>query len=85
MSKKLFVGSLPWAVNDATLLSTFQAHGNVLSAKVIVDRQTGRSKGFGFVEMSDDSEADKAIQALHKSEMKGRSIIVAEAKPKEVV
>lgn len=82
MSTKLFVGSLPWAVNDDTLKSAFEAHGKVVSAKVITDRQTGRSRGFGFVEMENESEANNAIQALNGSELSGRSIIVSEAKPK---
>ena len=82
MSTKLFVGSLPWAVNDDALKSAFEAHGAVISAKVITDRQTGRSRGFGFVEMENEAEASNAIQALNGSELKGRNIIVSEAKPK---
>jgi cold-inducible RNA-binding protein len=82
VSTKLFVGSLPWAINDDTLRSTFEAHGKVVSAKVITDRQTGRSRGFGFVEMESESEASQAIQALNGSQLNGRSIIVSEAKPK---
>lgn len=83
MSTKLFVGSLPWAVNDETLKEAFEPHGTVVSAKVITDRQTGRSRGFGFVEMQSESEASKAIQALNGAELKGRNIIVSEAKPKD--
>ena len=82
MSTKLFVGSLPWAVNDDALKSTFEAHGTVVSAKVITDRQTGRSRGFGFVEMENEAEASKAIEALNGAELKGRNIVVSEAKPK---
>ncbi|MHB1686366.1 MAG: RNA recognition motif domain-containing protein [Ignavibacteriaceae bacterium] len=82
MSTKLFVGSLPWAVNDDTLKSAFEVHGTVVSAKVITDRQTGRSRGFGFVEMENEADAGKAIQALNGAELKGRNIIVSEAKPK---
>jgi cold-inducible RNA-binding protein len=82
VSTKLFVGSLPWAVNDDSLRTTFEAHGKVVSAKVITDRQTGRSRGFGFVEMESESEASQAIQALNGSQLSGRSIIVSEAKPK---
>ncbi len=82
MSTKLFVGSLPWAVNDEALKAAFEPHGTVVSAKVITDRQTGRSRGFGFVEMQSESEASKAIQALNGAELKGRNIIVSEAKPK---
>ncbi len=83
MSTKLFVGSLPWAVNDDALKSAFEVHGSVVSAKVITDRQTGRSRGFGFVEMENESEASKAIQALNGAELKGRNIVVSEAKPKD--
>jgi len=82
VSTKLFVGSLPWVVNDETLRAAFEAHGTVVSAKVITDRQTGRSRGFGFVEMESESEASNAIQALNGTEFKGRNIIVSEAKPK---
>lgn len=82
VSTKLFVGSLPWAVNDDSLREAFEAHGKVVSAKVITDRQTGRSRGFGFVEMEDESEANTAIQALNGTDLKGRNIIVSEAKPK---
>jgi RNA recognition motif-containing protein len=82
VSTKLFVGSLPWSVDDDALKSTFSAHGSVVSAKVVKDRESGRSKGFGFVEMSTDSEAQNAMQALNGSEVNGRNIIVNEAKPK---
>ena len=82
MSTKLFVGSLPWSVDDNQLQSTFEAHGKVVSAKVIKDRITGRSRGFGFVEMENSSDAKNAIMALHESELSGRNIIVNEAKPK---
>jgi RNA recognition motif-containing protein len=76
------VVSIPWAVNDYILKNAFETHGKVVSAKVITDRQTGRSRGFGFVEMENESEASNAIQALNGSELSGRSIIVSEAKPK---
>ncbi len=82
MSTKLFVGSLPWSVNDDSLRVAFEPHGTVVSAKVITDRQTGRSRGFGFVEMSNETEANAAITALNGSDLGGRSIIVSEAKPK---
>lgn len=82
MSTKLFVGSLPWAVDDNSLKNTFAAHGTVVSAKVITDRTTGRSRGFGFVEMENESEASNAIQALNGATLQGRNIIVSEAKPK---
>ncbi|MDO8550815.1 MAG: RNA-binding protein [Ignavibacteria bacterium] len=83
MSTKLFVGSLPWEVNDDTLRTAFEAHGKVVSAKVITDRETGKSRGFGFVEMENETDANNAIQALNNSELKGRNIIVSEAKPKK--
>jgi len=83
VSKKLFVGSLPWSVNDQMLQETFEAHGKVVSAKVVTDRYTGRSRGFGFVEMENDEEAKAAITALHESELSGRNIIVSEAKPRD--
>jgi len=82
VSTKLFVGSLPWAVNDDTLKATFEEFGKVVSAKVITDRQTGRSRGFGFVEMESESEASNAISSLNGKDIKGRNIIVSEAKPK---
>ena len=83
MSKKLFVGSLPWSVNDEGLKQVFTPFGKVVSATVVVDRRSGRSKGFGFVEMENDSEAKAAIDALNNSELDGRNIVVNEAKPKE--
>ena len=83
MSYKLFVGSLPWSVDDRSLQSAFEAHGTVISAKVVKDRATGRSKGFGFVEMENQSEADNAISALNESEFQGRNIVVNKAKPRE--
>ena len=80
MSTKLFVGSLPWSVNDDELKETFEKHGTVVSAKVITDRDTRRSRGFGFVEMESSSDANNAIQALNDSELNGRNIVVNEAK-----
>ena len=80
MSTKLFVGSLPWSVNDEELKQTFEKHGTVVSAKVITDRDTQRSRGFGFVEMESSSDANNAIQALNNSELDGRNIVVNEAK-----
>lgn len=80
MSTKLFVGSLPWSVNDKTLQETFETHGTVVSAKIITDRDTGRSRGFGFVEMENPTDAEKAIRSLNNSELDGRNIVVNEAK-----
>ena len=80
MSTKLFVGSLPWSVDDEELKTNFEKHGTVVSAKVIMDRDTNRSRGFGFVEMESSSDATNAIQALNDSELNGRNIVVNEAK-----
>ena len=80
MSTKLFVGSLPWSVNDKILQQTFESHGTVVSAKIITDRDTGRSRGFGFVEMENPTDAQKAIKSLNNSELDGRNIVVNEAK-----
>ncbi|MFZ2323599.1 MAG: RNA-binding protein [Ignavibacteriaceae bacterium] len=80
MSTKLFVGSLPWSVNDEKLKETFEKHGTVLSAKIVTDRETNRSRGFGFVEMESSSDASNAIRALNESEIDGRNIVVNEAK-----
>lgn len=82
MSTKLFVGSLPWSVDDDKLKETFEGHGTVVSAKVVTDRNTGRSRGFGFVEMESAEEAQNAIKALNDSEVGGRNIVVNEAKPR---
>jgi RNA recognition motif-containing protein len=83
MGKKLYVGNLTYGVTDASLQQMFQPHGTVQSAQVIMDRDTGRSKGFGFVEMSSDQEAQAAIAALNGKEVDGRALTVNEAKPRE--
>lgn len=83
MSKKLYVGNLPYAANDANLQEWFAEFGNVESAKVITDRDSGRSKGFGFVEMSTNEEATKAINELNGAEVGGRELRVNEARPRE--
>jgi RNA recognition motif-containing protein len=83
MGKKLYVGNLSFGVTDSTLAQLFEAHGTVQSAQVIMDRDTGRSKGFGFVEMSSDAEAQAAIQALNGQEVEGRALTVNEARPRE--
>lgn len=83
MSKKLFVGSLAWATTDESLQAHFAQVGTVASAKVVTDRETGRSRGFGFVEFDDDKEADAAIEKLNNSDLDGRSINVNEARPRE--
>lgn len=82
MSKNIFVSSLPFSTKDPELKSLFEQYGEVTSAKIITDRESGRSKGFGFVEMSDDESANKAIAALNESTLGGRQIIVNEARPK---
>jgi RNA recognition motif-containing protein len=82
MGKKLYVGNLTYGVTDSTLLQMFEPHGTVQSAQVIMDRDTGRSKGFGFVEMGSDQEAQAAIAALNGKEVDGRSLTVNEAKPR---
>jgi RNA recognition motif-containing protein len=82
MGRKLYVGNLPYSVNQQSLQDTFSQCGTVESVNVIMDRDTGQSKGFAFVEMSSDSEAQKAIQELNGSSLDGREIKVNEAKPK---
>jgi RNA recognition motif-containing protein len=82
MGKKLYVGNLSYGLNDSDLQRIFEPHGTVQSAQVIMDRDTGRSKGFGFVEMGTDQEAQAAIQALNGSELEGRALTVNEARPK---
>jgi RNA recognition motif-containing protein len=81
MNNKLYVGGLPYSVTDGQLQELFSAHGTVESAKVIADKFTGRSRGFGFVEMSSGSEAQSAISALNGTQYEGRSLVVNEAKP----
>lgn len=81
--KKLFVGSLAWGTTDDTLLAHFSSVGTVASAKVVTDRETGRSRGFGFVEYENDAEADAAVEKLNNSELDGRQINVNEARPRE--
>lgn len=82
MSKKIFVGGLPYSTEENQLRELFAAHGGVDSVQIITDRMTGRSKGFGFVEMSDNDEAAKAIEALNGHELEGRSLTVNEARPR---
>lgn len=81
MAAKLFVGSLAYSVRDEELEEFFKTVGTVVSAKVIMDRETNRSKGFGFVEMSSDDEAKAAVEKLNNQELSGRAIIVSEARP----
>lgn len=81
MGRKLYVGNLPYSTNDESLRSKFEEVGTVDSSKVITDRETGRSKGFGFIEMSTDEEAEEAISRFHGTEVDGRAMTVSEAKP----
>ncbi|HET8581278.1 MAG TPA: RNA-binding protein [Candidatus Paceibacterota bacterium] len=83
MAKRLFVGGLPWATTDDELRQAFSAAGEVVSATINMDRMTGRSKGFGFVEYTTDEAADKAIDMFNEKEFGGRTITVNEARPRE--
>lgn len=83
MATKLFVGSLAYAVTDEMLEEFFKQAGNVVSAKVIIDRDTSRSKGFGFVEMGSEEEAKAAVEQLNGKELEGREIAVNEARPQQ--
>ncbi len=82
MSKKLFVGSLSWETTDSSLRSAFEAHGKVTEAKVITDRDTGRSRGFGFVTFANDADGDQAIRAMDGHSIDGRDVRVNEAQDK---
>src|SRR5207253_3875457 len=81
--KNIYVGNLTWDCSSDDLLALFQEHGKVARAQVITDRETGRSRGFGFVEMDNDDEAQRAIEALNGADYKGRPLTVNEAKPRE--
>jgi cold-inducible RNA-binding protein len=83
MGNKLYVGNLPYTVRDEDLQQAFGAFGNVNSAKVMMERDTGRSKGFGFVEMGSDAEAQSAIEGMNGQSLGGRSLVVNEARPME--
>jgi RNA recognition motif-containing protein len=83
MGRKLYVGNLKYSVDSSQLQEMFAAHGNVVSAEVISDRETGRSKGFGFVEMSTEEEAQAAISAMNGQQFDGRALTVNEARPRE--
>ena len=83
MGSKLYVGNLPYSVQDSDLQQSFGQFGSVSSAKVMMDRETGRSKGFGFVEMGSDAEAQAAISGMNGQPLGGRSIVVNEARPME--
>jgi len=83
MAKNLYVGNLVWEATADDLLALFQEHGKVTRAQVITDRETGRSRGFGFVEMENDDEAQRAIEAVNGKQYKGRALTVNEARPRE--
>ncbi len=83
MNNKLFVGSLPWSVDDPALQGLFEAYGEIVSARVVTERDTGRSRGFGFVEFADEASAQAAIEALDQSEVEGRTINVSVARPRD--
>jgi RNA recognition motif-containing protein len=83
MAKKLYVGNLPFNCTDEDLFNVFQEQGSVMTARVVMDRETGRSKGFGFVEMSSDDEANSAVNQLNGATLMGRPLTVNEARPRE--
>jgi cold-inducible RNA-binding protein len=83
MKMNIYVGNLAYQVTDADLKTAFEAHGEVDTARVIMDRDSGRSKGFGFVEMSDSAQANAAIEALNGTDLNGRALTVNEARPRE--
>lgn len=83
MAKNIYVGNLPWETSQDDLYALFQEFGAIKHAQVISDRDTGRSRGFGFVEMTNDAEALQAIEALNHKDYKGRPLTVNEAKPRE--
>jgi len=83
MSNRLYVGNLPFSAVDAQLVDHFSPAGTVVDAKIVNDRETGRSRGFGFVEMSSEEEAQKAIEMFNGNEMEGRKLVVNEARPRE--
>lgn len=83
MAKRIYVGSLPYTTMEEQLASLFRNYGNVTDAHVVIDRATGQSRGFAFVEMENDAEADAAINALNGSTFEGRTLVVNEARPRE--
>ncbi len=82
MAKTLYVGNLPWSTTDTDLADAFRPHGSVVSSRIITDKETGRSRGFGFVEV-EDADADKMVEAMNGSQVSGRQIVVNEAKPRQ--
>jgi RNA recognition motif-containing protein len=82
MAKTLYVGNLPWSTTDAGLADAFRPYGTVISSRIITDKETGRSRGFGFVEV-DDADANSMIEAMNGIDFSGRQIVVNEAKPRQ--
>lgn len=82
MTKTLYVGNLPWATTKEELMAAFQPYGEVIDCRIIIDRETGRSKGFGFVEVNDD-QAEAMVAAMNGKELGGRPLVVNEARPRE--
>ena len=82
MSKTLYVGNLPWTISEAELTNAFEAHGAVISSRIVTERETGRSRGFGFVEV-EDADAGKMVKAMNGFTLGGRALIVNEARPKQ--
>lgn len=80
---KIYVGNLPFSTNEAELRSAFEAHGQVSSASIVLDRETGRPRGFGFIEMANDAEAKGAIEKMNGAQLGGRALVVNEARPRE--
>lgn len=83
MAKKLYVGGIPYSSTEDELKGAFEAFGEVTSSAIIIDKMTGRSKGFGFIEMANDADADKAIEEMNGADFQGRSLTVNEARPLE--
>ena len=82
MATTLYVGNLPWGTTDDSLADAFRLHGSVISSRIITDKETGRSRGFGFVEVADDDAANM-VSAMNQTEFGGRTIVVNEAKPRQ--
>lgn len=83
MAKKLYIGGIPYSSTDADLKAHFETVGQVESATIIMDKMTGRSKGFGFVEMTNDADADRAVDTMHDTDFQGRKLTVSPARPQE--
>jgi cold-inducible RNA-binding protein len=81
--KKLYIGNLPWSVNDEGLKELFSKYSSITNATVIYDRETRRSRGFGFVELSDDNEAEQAVSEMNETDVEGRKLVVNEARPQQ--